>query len=245
MEKEKINLIKRTAINYNKINNIKRPFKDIKFTVNNQNNNPFFKDRRFHNKYLVKTNEKNKTILCKSPLANIIDNNNTNDYFKKDKKYTFLNKDITENKDNKENKKKIINKFNFNKIRYSSQAQRNLRLINSPPKNNFNNKDIEEDDDNNDDGKDIDINLFFDKINKEFNDIGKMIKITFVVDEKRKYDYIKNEYVLLKIIENDLKESYELNIKELIYKEQKLKVFKSLKDNKLEDNCVVKVVLEE
>ena len=106
-------------------------------------------------------------------------------------------------------------------------------------------KDIEEDDDNNDDGKDIDINLFFDKINKEFNDMGKMIKITFVVDENRKYDYIKNEYVLLKIIENDLKESYELNIKELIYKEQKLKVFKSLKDNKLEDNCVVKVVLEE
>ena len=106
MEKEKINLIKRTAINYNKINYIKRPFKDIKFTVNNQNNNPFFKDRRFHNKYLVKTNEKNKTILCKSPLANIIDNNNTNDYFKKDKKYTVLNKDITENKDNKENKKK-------------------------------------------------------------------------------------------------------------------------------------------
>ena len=75
--------------------------------------------------------------------------------------------------------------------------------------------------------------------------MGKMIKITFVVDENRKYDYIKNEYVLLKIIENDLKESYELNIKELIYKEQKLKVFKSLKDNKLEDNCVVKVVLEE
>ena len=75
--------------------------------------------------------------------------------------------------------------------------------------------------------------------------MGKMIKITFVVDENRKYDYIKNEYVLLKIIENDLKESYELNIKELIYKEQKLKVFKSLKDNKLEDNCVVKVILEE
>ena len=31
-------------------------------------------------------NEKNKTILCKTPLAKIIDYNNTNDYFKKDKK---------------------------------------------------------------------------------------------------------------------------------------------------------------
>ena len=237
------NINSKTSINYNKINNLKRPFKDIKFTVNNPNNNLLNKDRKFHNKYLVKMNEKNKTILYRSPFASIVDNN---EYYKKDKKIAFLNKELTTNKEKKENKDtqiKLPNKFSFNQIRYSSQAQRKIRLINSPPKNIFINKNIEEDDDNNDDGKDIDINLFFDKINKEFNDIGKMIKITFVVDENTKYDFIKNEFVLLKIIENDLKESYNLNIKEFIYKDQKLKVFKSLKENKLEDNCVIKVVL--
>ena len=81
-------------------------------------------------------------------------------------------------------------------------------------------------------------------MNKEFNDIGKVLKLTFVVDDKRKFEFSKNEFVLLKIIENELKESYDFKIKDFVYKEQKLRVFKSLRDNKLEDNSVVKVVLE-
>ena len=58
--------------------------------------------------------------------------------------------------------------------------------------------------------------------------------MTFVVDEKRKYDFNKNEFIILKIIENELKEKHGLNIKEFKYKNQKLNLYKSLKDNKLE-----------
>ena len=222
---------------YNKINiNGKRPFKDIKFSLNQ--NNIFNKDKNFHNKYLIKIKEKNKfknnTLYDKSSLGNNkIDN----------KKVNILKIDTN---DNKENQIKInYHKFNFNKIkkiRCSSQAQfRNTKIVSSSPKNDLKNG---EDDVNCYDNKDIDINLFFDKINKEFDDIGKLIKITFIVDEKRKYDFIKNEFILLKIIENELKEKYGIKIKEFFYKEQKLNVFKSLKDNKLENNCLIKVVLE-
>jgi len=222
---------------YNKINiNGKRPFKDIKFSLNQ--NNIFSKDRNFHNKYLIKIKEKNKlknnTLYEKSSLGNNkIDN----------KKVNILKIDTNENKENQI--KLNYHKFTFNKIkkiRCSSQAQcRNTKIVSSPPKNDLKN---DEDDGNCCDNNDLDINLFFDKINKEFDDIGKLIKITFIVDEKRKYDFVKNEYILLKIIENELKEKYGFKIKEFFYKEQKLNVFKSLKDNKLENNCLIKVVLE-
>ena len=91
---------------------------------------------------------------------------------------------------------------------------------------------------------DKDINAFFDNINKEFEDIGKIIKINLVIDEKRKYVFDKNEFVLLKIIENELKEKYSLKIKEFIYNNKKLRVYKSLKENKLKNNCTIIINLE-
>ena len=89
----------------------------------------------------------------------------------------------------------------------------------------------------------LNIDEFMEKIRKDFSDIGQLIKICFVVDEKRKYEYEKNEFVILKIIENDLKMNKGLEIKDFVLNEQKLNRYKSLKDNKIENNSIVKVVL--
>ena len=238
MEKQNLNL--KLNPQYNKIN-IKKPFKDIKFS-NNQNNIFINKDRdkNFHAKYLFKIKEKNnfnKTYFDKASIPNKINN----DIFIKEKKFSNVKKDI--NNDNKENQIGFNqNKFKFNnykKIRCFSQEKIKLTPISN---NNIVNND--EDDDINDNK---DINIFFDNINKEFADIGKNIKMTFILDEKdgkTKYEFNKNEFVILKIIENELKEKYGLKIKEFIYNNQKLKVFKSLKDNKLEDNCIIKIILD-
>ena len=247
MEKPNLNL--KINPQYNKIN-IKKPFKDIKFTGNNHNqnqnqnqNNIFIKkdrDNNFHTKYLFKIKEKNnfnKTYFDKTSFPNKLGN----DIFIKEKKFTNLKKDI--NNDNKENQIGIgynQNKYKFNnykKIRCFSQEK--IKLAPIPNNNNILNN---EDDDDMNDNKDI--NIFFDNINKEFADIGKIIKINFILDDKRKYEFNKNEFIILKIIENELKEKYGLKIKEFIYKNQKLKVFKSLKENKLEDNCNIKIIID-
>ena len=81
------------------------------------------------------------------------------------------------------------------------------------------------------------------KINKEYSDMGKIIKIKFVLDKDRIYHYEKNEYVLLKIIENDLKENYDLDIKEFILNNQKLDIFKSLKENNIKNNSIISIII--
>ena len=236
MEKNNLN-IKLNPL-YNKLN-VNRPFKDIKFS-NNQNNIFINKDKNFHNKYLNKIKERNKfknrTLFDKNTFANKLEN----DYLKRDKKLYNIKSDTNETKENQI--KLNQNKYHFNrvkKIRCFSQEQKNFQNYSSP-KINVINKEEEEDDDANP----KDINLFFENINKEFNDIGKLIKMTFVVDEKRKYDFNKNEFIILKIIENELKEKHGLNIKEFKYKNQKLNLYKSLKDNKLGDNCIINVIIE-
>ena len=92
-------------------------------------------------------------------------------------------------------------------------------------------------------GEDINIDEFMEKIKKEFNDIGKIIKIKFVVDNERQYEFEKNEFVILKIIENDLKLNQGLDIKEFSLNDQILNVYKSLKENKIENNSIIKVII--
>ena len=92
-------------------------------------------------------------------------------------------------------------------------------------------------------GEDINIDEFMEKIKKEFNDIGKLIKIKFVVDNERQYEFEKNEFVILKIIENDLKLNQGLDIKEFSLNDQILNVYKSLKENKIENNSIIKVII--
>ena len=69
---------------------------------------------------------------------------------------------------------------------------------------------------------DIDVNQLMEKINKEFSDIGKLIRVNFIVnnenEKENKYIYDKNEHVLLKIIANDLNENQGINAKEFFYK---------------------------
>ena len=89
---------------YNKINmNANKPFKDIKFT-NNQNNLFLNKDKDFHNKYLLKIKEKNnfqnRTLYDKTFITNKFNDN----IFLKEKKFMNLINDI--DKEKKENKNK-------------------------------------------------------------------------------------------------------------------------------------------
>ena len=89
----------------------------------------------------------------------------------------------------------------------------------------------------------INLEEFMEKIKKDFSDIGKLIKMSFIIDDNRKYEYEKNEFVILKIIENDLKLNQGLDIKDFILNDQKLNRYKSLKDNKIENNSVIKIIL--
>ena len=90
---------------------------------------------------------------------------------------------------------------------------------------------------------DINIEELMQKINKEYSDMGKIIKIKFVLDKDRIYHYEKNEYILLKIIENDLKENYDLDIKEFILNNQKLDIFRSLKENNIKNNSIISIII--
>ena len=134
--------------------------------------------------------------------------------------------------------------INFNQtlknIRCSSQVSIQKVFLSKNNNSKFN-KEL-----NNEDTKELkitNINDFMDKINKEYNDIGKIIKISFVLDKDRKYDYEKNEHVILKIIENDLRDNYGLDIKEFIFNEKKLNLFKSLKENNIENNSIINIAL--
>ena len=88
-----------------------------------------------------------------------------------------------------------------------------------------------------------DINEIIDNIIKEYSDIGKIIKVCFFIDQDRIIEYKKNEYVILKIIEKDLKDNYGLDIKEFIFNNKKLNEFKSLKDNNIVNNSIIKVII--
>ena len=82
-----------------------------------------------------------------------------------------------------------------------------------------------------------------DKINKEYQNVGQLIRVSFVVEDKKIFDYEKNEFVILKIVKNDLKENQGLDVKDFIFQDSKLNMFKSFKDNNIINNSVIKVVL--
>ena len=219
---------------YNKIKDHK-PF-NIRFSNNNIITNNIKNNNNFYNKFYFKIKEEknlfqNKTII------------NTNKDFLKPDKNNFIKainfNNNLKNSDNKENKITFNNFNKIKKIRCCSQGQRNSKLLCDSENKNILNEAYE-----NEQLNDIkDINLFFDKINKEFGDIGKVIKLNFMLDDKIKFEFNKNEFVLLKIIENELKEKNGIIIKEFIYKNQKLNVYKSLKQNNLEDNCIIKIII--
>jgi len=149
-----------------------------------------------------------------------------------------------------------INSEHFTKIKaIRSSSQENKNDVFSAHKkviellNNKLEKEMEKEETTNDEKleqeKMLNFNLeeFMEKIKNDFSDIGNLVKMSFVVDDKRKFQYEKNEFVILKIIENDLKQNQGLNIKEFVLNEQKLNIYKSLKENKIENNSVIKVIL--
>ena len=81
------------------------------------------------------------------------------------------------------------------------------------------------------------------KIKDDFKDNGKIIKIKFMVDKDRIYEYEKNEFVILKIFENELKQNQGLDVKEFVYNDKKLNMYNSLRDEKIENNNVIKVII--
>ena len=90
---------------------------------------------------------------------------------------------------------------------------------------------------------DIDVNQLIEKINKEFSDIGKLIRMNFIVNNEKKFTFDKNEHVILKIIANDLNENQGIVVKEFFCNNQKLNMFKSIKDNKIKNNSIIKVII--
>ena len=226
---EKSNINKKKSLAPQIISNNDKKFNP--YNILNNNNMKYF-----HNKYLMKIKEKKKY-----PNKTLFDFSSFSKTIYKD----LFNRDIKVNNYNEKNESnyKFNYHFNFNKFKKSrccSQEQNKIKIASSPPKNNSNNNNDEEDESENDN---CDINSFFDKINKEFDDIGKLIKIVFVIDNRRKYEFIKNEFIILKIIENELRDHHGIKVKEFIYKDKKLNLYKSLKDNNLENNCIIKTVI--
>ena len=237
MDKQKLDLKINQINNNNKINENK-PFKNIIFS-NYKKSDYINKNKNIPNSFLFKKKEKDN-------FQNIISFNKPSEMKKINYDNFNLYRKLINLKTNKKEKKIKLNcqDLKYNKIKNRScsqdQSKINEKIASSlKNKNNILNRD-EEDDNFNDE----DVNTFFDKISKEFDDLGKLIKITFKVDEERKYEFIKNEFIILKIIENELKEKYGINIKEFIYKNQKLNPYKTLKDNKLEDNCIIKILID-
>ena len=89
----------------------------------------------------------------------------------------------------------------------------------------------------------ININEYIEKIKDDFKDNGIIIKIKFEVDKDRIYEYEKNEFVILKIFETDLKQNQGLDIKEFKYNNKTLNMYNSLKDEHIENNSIIKVII--
>ena len=140
------------------------------------------------------------------------------------------------------------------KIRHLSQVQSNQsellyqkfneRLLNKELGQIPNNEKEKEETENDDlDEMDIDVNQLIEKINKEFSDICKLIRMNFIVNNEMKFTFDKNEHVILKIIANDLNENQGIVVKEFFCNNQKLNMFKSIKDNKIKNNSIIKVII--
>jgi len=199
---------------------------------NNKNKIPFkIKKNKFQNKTFFEQNEKEnfpkiqqlngkKTNIFNPKLRHI---NSDHFNFNKVKKIRSSSQDHNQTL------------FAQNKFRdiYSSKMEKEIVKIEP-----IINKDIEPEAFLN-----INISDFMEKIKKDYSDIGKLIKIKLIVDEERKYDFEKNEFVILKIIENDLKQNHGLEIKDFVLNDQTLNRYKSLKDNKIENNSEIKVIL--
>lgn len=209
----------------------------------------------FPKSILQKRHSQNKLSFI--PTKNKLNPNQTffgNKQKPNNQKIKLANFEKKENKDSKLRRIVSINMKGDKKIRHLSQVQSNQsqnellyqklneRLLNKElvritknEKEETESEDLEE--------MDIDVNQLIEKINKEFSDIGKLIRMNFIINNETKFTYDKNEHVILKIIANDLNENQGIIVKEFFCNNQKLNMFKSIKDNKIKNNSIIKVII--
>ena len=207
-------------------------YKNSKFASNLNFNNHILKRRHSQNKILFMPS-KSKLTFNKSFFGNKQQQLNN-------PKLRLLNIDKKGNFETKLKKISSINLKGNKKIQHFSQVKNNQsEYINKKLNDNlleFNDieqiiKNKKEDTPNEElEELDIDVNQLMEKINKEFSDIGKLIRVNFIVnnenEKESKYIYDKNEHVLLKIIANDLNENQGINAKEFLKFEKILYVYK-------------------
>ena len=249
-------MIKKTFMSkFNSIDNLNqcpltsnenRKLKNNKCPLNLNFTKHILKKRHSQNKISFQPSKSKMTFNQSFVALKLQSNNHKLKLLKFDKKENFDSKlKRISNNNLKENKK----------IRHFSQLQNNQsgyinkkindKLIYDEFEELINNKKEEKDEKEIEDMEniDIDVNQLMEKINKEFSDIGKLIRVNFIIDNDNKYTYDKNEHVLLKIIANDLNENQGINAKEFFYNDKKLNIFKSLKDNNIKNNSIIKIII--
>ena len=224
--------------------NENRKFKHNKGPLNLNYTKHILKKRHSQNKISFQPSKSKMTFNQSFVSLKLQSNNHKLKLLKFDKKENFNSKLKRLSSNNLIEKKKI---------RHFSQLQNNQSgYINKKIKDKaiygeidelINNKKEEKENEDIDIDIDIDVNQLMEKINKEFSDIGKLIRVNFIIDNNNKYTYNKNEHVLLKIIANDLNENQGINAKEFFYNDKKLNIFKSLKDNNIKNNSIIKIII--
>ena len=233
-KKYKIKLISVNNTNPNKISNQKKIFNNINNSNKNlKNARPFaIKKNKFQNRTYFYQNE--SIPYHKVSLVNFQRKINFNPKIRpiNNEHFSTIQKmrcsSLTKIKSPKEN---FAQKF---KDLFNSKIEKEI----SKKKDTIMNDTID-----NDLFDSISIDELKDKINNEYKNMGKVIKVSFVVEDKRIYDFEKNEFVILKIVKNDLKDNQGIEVKEFIFNDNKLDMFKSFKDNKIKNNSVIKVVI--
>ena len=226
------------------IRNVK-PYKaneKINFNTNTKNKNmtlifnnktkskiPFeIKKNKFQNQTFIKKTE--KEIFPKIKFSNTRKKNvfQPRLFQINSQRLTKLNKNSSASQDN---------------INILSKEKKFMTSFSSKIEKSFKKNDTTLNEDYDTDIENININEYIEKIKDDFKDNGKVIKIKFEVDKDRIYEYQKNEFVILKIFENDLKQNQGLDIKEFTYNNRKLNMYNSLKDENIENNSVIKVII--
>ena len=233
----------------NKLNQYPLTFNDNIKLKNGKNSSNFTKN--------ILKKRHSQTKLSFIPSKNKLNFNQSffgNKQKKKKKKIKLLNADKKENLESKLRRINSIKMKENKKIRHLSQLQSNQsellyqefneRLLNKGLGQIPHNEKEKEETENDDlEEMDIDVNQLIEKINKEFSDIGKLIRMNFIVNNEKKFTFDKNEHVILKIIANDLNENQGIVVKEFFCNNQKLNMFKSIKDNKIKNNSIIKVII--
>ena len=183
---------------------------------------------KFENQTFMKN-----TLRCPLPKIKLTNNRKKNFFetkFPKNKSEFFLTSKIVRSS-SQENINVLTKQKNFMNS-FSSKIEQKLKKPEVIINNDYDTE-IEN----------MNVNEYIKKIKDDFKDNGKIIKIKFMVDKDRIYEYAKNEFVILKIFENELKQNQGLDVKGFLYNDKKINMYNSLRDEKIGNNSVIKVII--